>query len=294
MYKISGKQLLNNKIKKIEIVAPELCKRLSVGQFVIITPTEKLFGVPLTTIDVDPIKGTLGVVFESTNPVLSVLGDLKIGDSVFAIDGPLGKPIELEKYGSVLCISEGICAINNCAIARKLRQAGNKVVGMASFETKADRILETQLRSNCDNVKIIVNESSQKTKEGFTVALKDILDKKAIDVVFVSGTIAKMQEVVQLTKEYKIKTFVNVIEILEYGLKHNAESVIRLDNKRTFLTFESLIRKASSKELQSLAEQIQQLKEYGSCQQLMSKQLRRKSTFTIFPKILKGLTRSKS
>jgi len=48
------------------------------------------------------------------------------GDAVDDFVGPLGKPTEIEKYGTVVCVAGGFAIATIVPIARAMKAAGNR------------------------------------------------------------------------------------------------------------------------------------------------------------------------
>ncbi|MFT5169601.1 MAG: NAD(P)H-flavin reductase [Lysobacterales bacterium] len=293
MYKILSKQILNSKTKKIEIQANSLVKNLYPGQCIIIMPQETSTYWPVSTVDVDPIKGTLSVVFQETNLTLKALGSLKIGDEIFVMIGPVARPIETKKYGQVLCVSEDYHIASSLALCRALKNAENKVSGLAGFKTKEDLILETQFRSNCDNVDVVTDDGSYERKGDVALVAADIVESKDVDCVFVFGGITLLKRVKAVLAGKSKNVFMNASCILECGVNVHFESPVRVNGKRFYLGFESLMFEASNLDCDDIEQQLIKLKEYYDCQSLISKQLRRRNESKIFPKLFAGLTKNK-
>jgi len=63
MNAIVKKTALADKIKRIEIHAPEIARKALPGQFIVIRINEEGERIPLTIQDTDPNKGTVTLVF---------------------------------------------------------------------------------------------------------------------------------------------------------------------------------------------------------------------------------------
>ena len=114
MAKILKRERLVPNIHMIEVEAPEIAMKSKPGQFVIIMPDERGERIPLTIADWDREKGSVTSIFMVVGTSTHKLSYLKAGDEVPVFVGPLGKPSEIEKFGTVLCAGGcfGIAAIS--------------------------------------------------------------------------------------------------------------------------------------------------------------------------------------
>ncbi len=293
MFKITAKQLLNQTVHKIEVVAPDIARRFSAGQFVTLRVEPSSYSVALSTVYVDPTKGTLALVFDGGHQAFQKLARLKIGDEIFAVHGPLAQSCLPLKFGKVLCVSENNFLTNNLSLCRGLKTFGNKVIGVAGFETKADIILEPQLRANCDDVMIVTNDGSYDRKGTLVDTVDALCLKQNIDCIFSVGPIATLHALQKVIANHRIKHFIHLAAILDFGLKHDYESTIRLNGQRTYLGFSPLIYSSKDIDLGDILMQIQTLKEYDNCQQLITEESRQKGLSGALPRLLAGLIKEK-
>jgi ferredoxin--NADP+ reductase len=105
MFEIKNKQILAQSIKQIEVSAPELAAKAQAGQFVILRIDETGERIPLTLADFDREMGTITLIYQEVGRTTLDLGRLEAGDYLLDLVGPLGKPSEIEKYGTVVCSS---------------------------------------------------------------------------------------------------------------------------------------------------------------------------------------------
>ncbi|MEO0086951.1 MAG: sulfide/dihydroorotate dehydrogenase-like FAD/NAD-binding protein [candidate division WOR-3 bacterium] len=211
MAKILKKEILAPNIKKFIVEVPEIAKKAQPGQFVIIRIDEKGERIPLTIGDFDREKGTVTIVFQEVGKTTYQLGLLKEGDDILDFVGPLGRPSEIEKFGTVCCIGGGVGTPEIYPVARALKKVGNYVISIIGARTKELVIMEKEMKEVSDELYITTDDGTYGMKGLVTDALKKILDTgKKIDRVIAVGPVIMMKAVSELTKNYNIKTIVSL------------------------------------------------------------------------------------
>lgn len=211
MAKILKKEILAPNIKKFIVDAPEIAKKAQPGQFVILRIDEKGERIPLTVGDFDREKGTLTIVFQEVGKTTYQLGLLNEGDEILDFVGPLGKPSEIEKFGTVCCVGGGVGTPEIYPVARALKEIGNYVISIIGARSKELVIMEKEMGEVSDELYITTDDGTYGMKGLVTDALKKILDSgKKIDRVIAVGPVIMMKAVSELTKNYNIKTIVSL------------------------------------------------------------------------------------
>ena len=124
-------------IQLLTVHAPVVAAKIQPGNFVIVRADEHGERTPLTVADWDRQAGTVSCVFMTVGTSTYKLSKLKQGDVVPTFVGPLGKPFEVDTFGTVLLIGGcyGIGIIY--PLARALKEKGNRVIsvieGRSSF-----------------------------------------------------------------------------------------------------------------------------------------------------------------
>jgi ferredoxin--NADP+ reductase len=215
MFKILSKKQLAENIKLFEFQAPLIAKKAKPGQFVVLRINETGERIPLTIADANKDKGILAIVFQEVGKSTKLLGTLNVGDSVIDLIGPLGKPSEVEKYGTVVCIGGGVGTPEIYPVARALKEAGNKVITIVGARSKNLMIMEQELKSVSDEFYITTDDGTYGKKGLVTHELKRLIDEKIkIDCVFAVGPVIMMKAVTETTRPYNIKTIVSLNPIM--------------------------------------------------------------------------------
>ena len=212
-YKIVQKKELAPKIKLFDIHAPGIATRAKPGQFVVLRIDEKGERFPLTITNVEPSKGTLRIVFNEVGKSTKRLGQLKEGENIQDVVGPLGNPSEIKKYGKVLCFGGGVMAPPLIFVASVLHDAGNEIFGVIGARTKDLLIFK-------DEMKAIVNKFYVTTDDGYEGYkgidfIEEILEKEKINrVVAMSTSEATLKAICEKTKPFQIETIVSLAPIM--------------------------------------------------------------------------------
>jgi len=210
MFEIVNKQILAENIKRIDVVADSIARKIKPGQFVSVSSEEGEERISLSVVDADPEKGTLSLIFHETTPATRQLGAIPIHESIFSILGPLGVPAEIEKVKTVICIATGIGAASLLPVCRGFKKCGSRVIGIIGAKTKRSLMLESQMRLCCNKVFIATEDGSYEQRGRATDILKKIIDEEKVELVYAIGSVDMMEAVCTMTKERNIKTKVHL------------------------------------------------------------------------------------
>lgn len=216
MYKIVTKRELVPHINLFEFSAKEIAAKTKPGQFVILRIDEDGERIPLTIADADVEKGTITVVCHEVGKSTKQLGNLKQGDCILDLLGPLGKPAEIGKFGTVLCVGGGVMVAPLRFQVKAFHKAGNKVIGVVGARTEKNLIFEDEMREVCDDLYVATDDGT-KGYEGLDF-LKKLLKERKIDRAVVMGPVVTMKTVSELTRHHGIPTIVNLIPIMVDGM----------------------------------------------------------------------------
>jgi len=189
----------------------------------------------LTIADWDRKKGSVLSVFMVVGTSTHKLSLLKAGDEVPVFVGPLGKPSDIEKYGTVLCAGGcfGIGAI--FPIARALKEVGNKVISL--IDVKANYLLywEDKLREVSDEYFVSARDSYYNCKDYIHKKLRALIkQEKKIDRVVAIGCTYLMYACSEATKPLNVKTVVSLNPIMVDGTGMCGACRVTIDGKTKF------------------------------------------------------------
>jgi len=218
MYKILKRQDLTPNIHLYKFEAPEVALKARPGQFVVIRIDEKGERIPLTVADWDEKEGSVTVVCMEVGTTTRRLATLGTGDVIADFVGPLGKPTEIEKFGTVCCVSGGFAVAVIMPIARALQQAGNKVISILGARNKELLFWEDELRAVSDELIVTTDDGSYGRKGLVTEPLKELLEgKDKIDRVIAIGPSIMMKFCALTSKPFEVDTVVSLNPIMVDG-----------------------------------------------------------------------------
>lgn len=204
--------------KLFEIMQPSIARKAVPGQFVIIIHSEKGERIPLTIADTNKVKGTITIIFQEVGKSTMELGTFKEGDRLQDVIGPLGKPTEIEHYGTVICVGGGVGIAPLYPIARALKEAGNKVVGILGARTEDLLILEKEFKEITDELYITTDDGSYGRKGFVSDELNRLIGKGyKIARVWAIGPAIMMKVISEVTRPHDIKTIVSLNPIMVDG-----------------------------------------------------------------------------
>ncbi len=217
MYKILDKQVLSDVNKLMVIHAPEVARKAQAGQFIIVRIDEGGERIPLTIADYDRDAGTITIIFQEVGKSTMQLGTLQAGDSVANFVGPLGHPSEIEKWGTVICVGGGVGIAPIYPIARALKQAGNRVIGIIGARNRDLLFWEDKMRSACDELIVCTDDGSYARQALVTVPLKEQIEANPIAHVWAIGPAIMMKFCALTTRPYGVHTVVSLNSIMVDG-----------------------------------------------------------------------------
>ncbi len=208
----------NVKIVQMEILSPVIAQNFRPGQFVILMVVQEGERIPLTITDVDLDKGSVTIIFQEVGFTTRLLSRLNIGDSLYHIVGPLGKPTHIEYFGNVVLIGGGVGSAEVYPVGLALKSKGNRIFSILGARNKNLLILEEKFKNFSDELYITTDDGSYGRKGFVTDVLKEMIDRNLkIDLIYAVGPIPMMMAVSKLTKPYNIKTIVSLNTIMVDG-----------------------------------------------------------------------------
>jgi ferredoxin--NADP+ reductase len=228
------KRLVPN-IHLLEVRAPRIARKCRPGQFVIVMPDEKGERIPLTIADWDPEKGSVTSVFMIVGTSTQKLAALRPGDELPVYVGPLGRPTEIQNYGTVVCAGGcfGIAAIY--PIARGLKQSGNRVITLIDVKANYLFYWENKLKRISDRLYVSARDSCYGGKEYIPQKLRELLgEEKKVDRVVAIGCTYLMYSCSEATRPSGIKTMVSLNPIMVDGTGMCGACRVTVDGKTRF------------------------------------------------------------
>ena len=234
MAKIVKKELLAEKIKRVEVLAPEIARKALPGQFVVLKIDEKGERIPLTIAKKNLREGTISLIFQEIGATTERLGALDEGEEILNLAGPLGNPSEIKKYGKIIAIGGGVGTAVVYPLICALKEAGNVLFSILGAKSKRFLILEKELREVSDKFFLATDDGSAGEKGFVDAGLKKLLAREKIDLVITAGPLIMMKVISQITKPYKIKTVVSLNPIMVDGTGMCGSCRVRVGGESKF------------------------------------------------------------
>ena len=214
---IVHKKKLSPVLTLFEIRAPLIAASAKAGQFVIVWTGEHGERLPLTISDSDADKGTITLIFQEVGRGTIELGRFNEGEDIPSLAGPLGKPTDIEKYGTAVVIGGGVGTAIARPVAAALKKDGNKLITIVGAREQSLIILEDEMKAISDEFIVTTDDGSYGRKGLVTEPLKELILAEHIDIVVAIGPMPMMRAVAKTTEPYGIKTIVSLDPIMIDG-----------------------------------------------------------------------------
>jgi ferredoxin--NADP+ reductase len=235
VFKIVHAAFIAPGIKRFVIEAPRIAKKQKPGQFIILRLYEHGERIPLTIEHSDREKGTINIVVQSAGKTTHFLNCLETGDHILDVVGPLGKPSEIEKFGTVVVMGGGVGTAMAYPTAAALKKAGNQVISIVGARNKELVILEREMADVSDELLITTDDGSYAEKGFVTDKLQQLIARgQRIDLVLAVGPIPMMRAVADVTREHDIRTIVSLNPIMIDGTGMCGGCRVLVDSKSEF------------------------------------------------------------
>jgi len=215
-HRIVSKRKLSEDVFTAEVEAPLIARGGKPGQFVIVCINNE-YGerIPLTIAGADPGKGTIRLIWQRVGKTTAELADMGAGEEITNVVGPLGRPTQIENFGTVVCVGGGIGNAPLLPIAKALKKAGNKIISILGARTKELVILEDEFGQISDELIVTTDDGSYGRKALVTEPLKEICQRdERPDQAFAIGPAIMMKFCCAVTKEFNVPTQVSLNTIM--------------------------------------------------------------------------------
>jgi len=214
---VRRKEMAGGKIILNEILAPKIARVAQPGQFVILMAGEKGERIPMTISDMDPVKGTIAIIYHVVGRSTVAFKGLQVGEGYSSVAGPLGLPTEADGAGLAVCVGGGTGLAVLYPIAKKLKSQGSRVISIMGARTAELVILKEEMAAVSDDLLICTDDGSLGRKALVTELVKEVLERERPDLVVAVGPVMMMKLVSEITRPQKIKTIVSLNPIMIDG-----------------------------------------------------------------------------
>lgn len=235
VFKILHAAFIAPGIKRFVIEAPRIARKHRPGQFVILRLYENGERIPLTIERSDAARGTINICVQSAGKTTHLLNSFETGDRILDVVGPLGKPSEIENFGTVVVIGGGVGTAMAYPTAAALKKAGNRVISIVGARNKELVILEKEMAEVSDTLLVTTDDGSYAEKGFVTDKLRQLIKfGTRIDLVLAVGPIPMMKAVADVTRDAHIRTVVSLNPIMIDGTGMCGGCRVLIDSKSEF------------------------------------------------------------
>ena len=220
MNKIIEKRQLSEAVYYMKFEAPDIAKNRKAGQFLIVQVDQDLTErIPLTIADANAEEGWVAIAFQPVGASTYKLSQLKEGDYLGGVLGPLGTPSEIKKYdGPVVCVGGGFGTAPLYPIVQALKEAGNKVILIEGARTKDLLIFVDEMKAVCDEVIITTDDGSAGEKGVTTIPLERMCQSDNPPALMIAiGPPIMMKFACLTAKKYNVPAIVSLNTIMIDG-----------------------------------------------------------------------------
>jgi len=207
----------SEKVFKIVVYAPRIAKSRKPGNFIVLRTDENGERIPLTIADADVKNGTITLVVQKAGVSTTKLCNMKPGDRISDLVGPLGKATKISNVGTVLACGGGVGIAPLLPIVEGFKKAGNRVICVLAGRSKDLIILEDQIKKWSDEVIVMTDDGSYGKKGVVTVGAEEVIKREEVNECIVIGPTVMMKFTSLLTKKYNIPTQASLNTIMVDG-----------------------------------------------------------------------------
>lgn len=188
MNKIIAKKSISANVLKIEIRTSIAATDIKPGRYILLIVEEDKPGIPAAVVKFDAGKETITVLVFVADKYSKRLAELNSGSEIFGINGPLGYPLSIENFGTVLCVSRGPGAVMLLPALASLQSKGNRIITILSARNLESILLENEIKAISDEIILITDSEDSGEKGTVCQAITQTLRTNKIDQVFVIGS----------------------------------------------------------------------------------------------------------
>jgi len=217
-YNILEKYEMVSTVHLMKIQAPDVAKAAKAGQFIILRIDENGERIPLTIADFNVDEGYVTIIFQEMGKTTKQLAKLTTDDTLQDFAGPLGRPSEIEKLGTVVLVGGGVGVAPIYPQAKAYREAGNRVISIIGARSEDLLILEDEMRTQSDEVYITTDDGS-KGHHGFVtdIVLDLLKSDRKVDRIVAIGPPVMMRAVAGVVEPFDVETLVSLNPIMVDG-----------------------------------------------------------------------------
>jgi len=214
-YIIAEKSAIARNIYSFTISCPEIAQVAVPGQFVHIRIGSFTLRRPISICGIDPIKGTLRIVFEIRGEGTSAIADLNKGDVIDML-APLGHGFTVNHdFKKVILIGGGIGTPPMLPLAKAY---GEKAVAISGFRNASAVILQEDFAAAGAETILCTDDGSAGIHGFVTQPLEELVRNGGVDAVFACGPTPMLKRITEICKENSVYCEISLEERMACGI----------------------------------------------------------------------------
>lgn len=220
-YPVVAKRTIGQNVTRLTIRAPRIARKRRPGQFVIVRPDAASERIPLTVLNADPVAGSIELVIQAVGVGTRKIVGTPVGGELLDVAGPLGRPTEIEAFGTCVIVSGGVGTGVGLPIARALYEhGGNRVISVTGFRSKDLVLFEEDVRAVSHEHIVTTDDGTYGRKGLVTDVLRELIAREGeggIALVVTIGPVIMMKFVAETTRPFGIRTVASLNPIMVDG-----------------------------------------------------------------------------
>jgi ferredoxin--NADP+ reductase len=218
MPKVLDNVQMSDLIWKMRVEVPRLVAKAKAGQFVILRVNEEGERVPMSIAGLDKDNGILTIVYQVVGKTSALMTTVPAGGELSDCVGPLGIPSHVENWGTACVVGGGIGIAPVYPIAQAYKEAGNKLIAIIGSRSKELLFYEEEHKAVADELYVCTDDGSYGHHGFVSDVLNKLLDDGVeIGMIMAVGPVPMMRVVSNLTKDYKVPTWVSLNPLMIDG-----------------------------------------------------------------------------
>lgn len=160
MFEVIEREKLVPNLHLLTLRAPEVVEGIRPGQFVIVRSGSEGERIPLSVADWDTEAGTLSIVFMVVGASTERLSQLRAGDFIPSVVGPLGRATEIDKFGTVVCLGGCYGMGSVFPVIKALHEKGNNIIAVQEGRSRNLLYWNDRIAPYCSRVISITRDGS--------------------------------------------------------------------------------------------------------------------------------------
>jgi len=214
-YIIAEKTAIARNIYSFTISCPEVVQIAVPGQFVHIRIGSFTLRRPISICGIDPVRGTLRIVFEIRGEGTSEIANLNKGDVIDML-APLGHGFTVNPdFKKVILIGGGIGTPPMLPLAKAY---GEKAVAISGFRNASAVILQEDFAAAGAETILCTDDGSAGIHGFVTQPLEELVKNGGVDAVFACGPTPMLKRITEICKENSVYCEISLEERMACGI----------------------------------------------------------------------------